>query len=44
MEKERVAVEYEKPQIKDYGDLRELTAITAHGPPTDVPKRTRIFS
>jgi hypothetical protein len=45
MEKENVAVEYEKPEIKDYGDLRELTETTGHGTQTDVPKGTRnIFS
>jgi hypothetical protein len=44
METKKVAVEYEKPEIKDYGNLRELTATTAHGNQTDVPKGTRIFS
>jgi hypothetical protein len=46
MEKDKTAVEYEKPEIKDYGDLRELTAVAPLGPPTDVPKGTNyiIFS
>lgn len=30
--------EYTKPEIKDYGDLRELTAASASGSHTDVPK------
>jgi hypothetical protein len=43
MEKRKGAAEYEKPEIKDYGDLRELTETTGHGPQTDVPKGTRII-
>ena len=30
--------EYTKPEIRDYGELRELTAANAHGGHTDVPK------
>ncbi len=29
--------EYEKPEIKDYGNLRELTAGSTVGSVTDVP-------
>ena len=38
MEKDKTAVEYEKPEVKDYGDLRELTATQQTGHHTDVPK------
>jgi hypothetical protein len=38
MEQERTRPEYEKPQIKDYGDLRELTQAQTTGTHTDVPK------
>jgi hypothetical protein len=34
--------EYEKPQIADYGDLRELTATQSTGTRTDVPKGTPV--
>jgi hypothetical protein len=37
---ERPAVEYEKPQIRDYGELRELTASLTTVGTTDVPKGT----
>jgi hypothetical protein len=30
--------EYKKPEIRDYGELRELTAANASGTITDVPK------
>jgi hypothetical protein len=30
-------VEYESPEIRDYGDLKELTAATNTGTHTDVP-------
>ena len=30
--------EYTKPEIRDYGELRELTAANASGAHTDVPK------
>jgi hypothetical protein len=36
-EKQKVAVEYEKPDVKDYGDLRELTAVQHKGTNKDVP-------
>lgn len=38
MENEQKEPKYEKPEIKDYGDLRELTQIQATGTHTDVPK------
>jgi hypothetical protein len=34
----KVVLEYEKPEIKDYGDLRELTSASVPGPLSDVPK------
>ena len=41
MEKsERNEVEYEKPEIKEYGDLRELTARRTTAGLTDVPSGT----
>jgi len=40
MEKQKI--EYEKPKIEDYGDLRELTAATHTGTQTDVPKGTPV--
>lgn len=36
------AVEYEKPVISDYGDLKELTAGTVTGTHTDVPLGTPV--
>ncbi len=33
---------YEKPQVKDYGDLRELTASNPSGTQTDVPIGTPV--
>jgi hypothetical protein len=42
MEKDKTAVEYEKPEVKDYGDLRELTATAPAGHHTDVPKGTPV--
>jgi hypothetical protein len=42
MDKDKIAVEYEKPEVKDYGDLRELTAQQASGSATDVPKGTHV--
>jgi hypothetical protein len=42
MEQEQKGREYEKPEIKDYGDLRELTQTQATGTQTDVPKGTPI--
>jgi hypothetical protein len=42
MEKDTSAVEYEKPEVKDYGDLRELTATQVTGSQTDVPKGTPV--
>ena len=41
MEKEKVAVEYEKPEVKVYGDLRELTADQRKGTHADVPLGSR---
>jgi hypothetical protein len=41
MEHEEKAVpEYTRPEVKDYGTLRELTAAAATGGSTDVPKGT----
>ena len=38
MEKEKEqALEYEKPEVRDYGDLRELTEGTIRGPISDAP-------
>ena len=34
---EQIRPEYRKPQVKDYGDLRELTRGGSAGPQTDVP-------
>ena len=42
MEKDKIAVEYEKPEVKDYGDLRELTATQQKGTKTDVPLGTPV--
>jgi hypothetical protein len=42
MDKHSAAVEYEKPEIKDYGDLRELTAVQWKGTKTDVPLGTPV--
>lgn len=42
MEKDTNAVEYEKPEVKDYGDLRELTTTRVIGSQTDVPKGTPV--
>jgi hypothetical protein len=36
--REAPEVEYEKPKIRDYGDLKELTAASKQGAITDVPK------
>jgi hypothetical protein len=33
---------YEKPEVRDYGDLRELTQIQAKGHHTDVPLGTPV--
>jgi hypothetical protein len=33
---------YEKPIVKDYGDLRDLTRATSDGHATDVPKGTPV--
>lgn len=35
---EKANPEYKKPEIRDYGELRKLTAATAAGSHTDVPK------
>jgi hypothetical protein len=42
MEKVKTPVGYEKPDVKDYGDLRELTATHTTGHHTDVPKGTPV--
>jgi hypothetical protein len=34
---QEAAVEYTKPEVRDYGDLGELTAFLSTGPLTDVP-------
>lgn len=34
--------EYVKPQVTDYGDLRELTATQVSGTQTDVPLGTPV--
>jgi hypothetical protein len=47
MESKKIVPEYEKPEIKDYGDLRELTASAKTAGVTDVPRRTpgpQVFS
>jgi hypothetical protein len=35
-------LEYEKPQIRDYGDLKELTEASVSGSHTDVPLGTHV--
>ncbi|HEY8647493.1 MAG TPA: hypothetical protein VIL77_16605 [Gaiellaceae bacterium] len=46
MEKEKEhdeqQVEYTRPLITDYGDLKELTAALTHGTQTDVPIHTHV--
>jgi hypothetical protein len=42
MEKEKAAVEYEKPKIEDYGDLRDVTGTMFGGAQLDVPKGTPV--
>ena len=42
MEKEKSLTGYEKPEVKDYGDLRELTAAQNKGTKTDVPFGTPV--
>jgi hypothetical protein len=37
MTKQETKVEYTKPQVRDYGELRELTASLTTGSVTDVP-------
>ena len=41
-EPEAPTVEYTKPEIKDYGDLKELTAASSGGNHTDVPLGTPV--
>jgi hypothetical protein len=36
-EKPQATAEYTKPEIQDYGDLKELTAASTTGTRTDVP-------
>jgi hypothetical protein len=40
--REQGSVEYTKPEVKDYGDLRALTATSTSGTKTDVPKGTPV--
>lgn len=42
MDREKAQVEYEKPEVKDYGDLRELTETNPDGTHTDVPIGTPV--
>jgi hypothetical protein len=42
MDKQSTELGYEKPEIKDYGDLRELTATQRKGTKTDVPLGTPV--
>ncbi len=35
---DRVKPEYTKPEVRDYGQLQQLTAANLHGTITDVPK------
>jgi hypothetical protein len=42
MDQERNGPEYEKPEIRDYGDLRELTQTQKTGTQTDVPFGTPV--
>jgi hypothetical protein len=43
MDEKRIdAPEYEKPEVVDYGDLRELTQGTPTGTQTDVPLSTPV--
>jgi hypothetical protein len=42
MEDKTPRPEYVKPQVTDYGDLRELTATQITGTQTDVPKGTPV--
>ena len=42
MEKHTEIPEYIKPEVKDYGDLKELTATASTGTQTDVPKGTHV--
>jgi len=37
MSTEETKIEYTKPQVRDYGELRELTASQITGTITDVP-------
>lgn len=41
-DREKIASEYEKPEVKDYGDLRELTRAQITGTQTDVPFGTPV--
>jgi hypothetical protein len=42
VEKGKAAIEYEKPEVKDYGDMQELTASQTSGSHLDVPKGTPV--
>ena len=37
MDEKKVVPEYTRPEVKDYGTLRELTAASVNGSHTDVP-------
>jgi hypothetical protein len=41
-EKVEEIVEYTKPEVRDYGDLKEITAGTPSGSQTDVPLSTPV--
>jgi hypothetical protein len=41
-EQEQNGPAYAKPEIRDYGDLRELTQAAPTGSQTDVPKGTPV--
>jgi len=40
MQHDETTVEYVKPEVVDYGELRDLTAASLIGSTTDVPKGT----
>lgn len=47
MDKDKIALEYSRPEISDYGDLQELTANNTTSGVTDVPIKTpgpQVFS
>jgi hypothetical protein len=40
MQNEETSVEYVKPEVVDYGELRDLTSASFVGNTTDVPQHT----